>query len=146
MRNREELVEKEVELEESAVELLRPQVPVIRRKGEKKWKTIKIKKETDEQLSKLSKLLGMTKYELIDFLSFILSMLLMERVKIRGDVVEQLGLKECEDFHEPDRSYYYLNPACLLYKFILGYYKKRFVVKNLIKNLKKLREISEGES
>jgi len=145
VRNKGESIEKEMELEENAVELLCPQVPIIKRKEEKKWKTIKIKKETDEQLTKLSKLLGMSKYELIDFLSFMLSILLMEHVKVSGDLVKQLGLKECEDFHEPDKSYYYLNPPCLLYKFVLGYYRKRFVIKNLVENLRRLQEITREE-
>jgi len=106
-----------------------------------KWKSIKILRETDELLEKYSRLLGMSKYEFVDFVVSIFGMLLQERVKMRRDKAKSLGLIECEAEH--DAEYSYLYPACVVYNLVALYFRKMHAYQTLLENLKQMYEKEE---
>jgi len=103
-----------------------------------KWKSIKVLRETDELLEKYSKLLGMSKYEFVDFTTRMFGMLLQERVKMRRDKARALGLIECEA--EYDAEYSYLDPACVVYNLVASYLRKVHAYQALLENLKHMYE------
>jgi len=119
-----------------------------RRKGNKRrWKSIKILRETDELLEKYSRILGMSKYEFVDFITRVFGMLLQSRVKIRRDKARIMGLIECEAEHDIENSYLY--PACVVYNIIAYYFRKRYAYQTLLENLKQMYEREkeiEGEA
>jgi len=103
-----------------------------------KWKSIKILRETDELLEKYSRLLGMSKYEFVDFVARIFSMLLQDRVKMRRDKARTLGLIECEAEHDVENSYLY--PGCIVYNLVASYLRKANAYQTLLENLKHIYE------
>lgn len=101
-----------------------------------KWKNVKVKESTYEEIKKLTKSLSIPMHETIDLAITTLEILLHERIKMPKDIAERLGLTECEDVH--DAWYYYLLPSCVLHKYILEYFKNRLRVQVLINNLRKM--------
>jgi len=111
--------------------------------GRGKWKSIKVLRETDGLLEKYSKLLGMSKYEFVDFTTRMFGMLLQERVKMHRDKARALGLIECEA--EYDAEYSYLYPWCIVYNLIESYLKKVHAYQALLENLKHMYEKEKEE-
>jgi len=109
---------------------------ILAEKG--KWKSIKVLRETDELLEKYSKLLGMSKYEFVDFTTRMFGILLQERVKMHRDKVTTLGLIECEAEH--DAEYSYLYPTCVVYNLVALYFRKMHAYQALLENLKQIYE------
>ena len=103
-----------------------------------KWKSIKILRESDELLEKYSRVLGMSKYEFVDFVVRIFGMLLHNRIKIRRDKARTLGLIECEVEHDVENSYLY--PGCIVYNLIASYLRKRYAYQALLENLRHIYE------
>lgn len=103
-----------------------------------KWKSIKILRETDELLENYSRLLGMSKYEFVDFVVSIFGMLLQDKIKMRRDKAKSLGLTECEA--EYDAEYSYLYPGCIVYNLIASYLRKMHTYQALLENLKQMHE------
>jgi len=115
-----------------------------RRRGDRrKWKSIKILRETDELLEKYSKTLGMTKYEFVDFVIRLFAMLLRDRIKINREKARVLGLTECEAEHDMENSYLY--PACVVYNIVSYYFRRRYAYQTLLENLKQMYEKEKEE-
>jgi len=135
-------VDNRVEEKEKLGEIGKDMLRTLRRFEEKtKWKNIKIRKTTYEQISKLAAVLGLEKYRVIDVSILILQLLLTDKIVLLQKVVGELGLAECVDRYWLDKNgtgYADLNPVCVLKKLVLPFYKKKALIENLINNLESL--------
>ncbi len=135
-------MENRVEDRDGLSEIGKDMLRTLRKFEEKtKWKNIKIRKTTYEQINKLSLALGLEKYRVIDISILVLQLLLSEKIVLQQRVVGELELGECVDRYWLDKhnvGYADLNPACVLKKLVLPFYKKKALIENLINNLESL--------
>ena len=83
-------MEKEVEMEESLVEFEKKRVEIRKKEGSS-WRNLKVRKETYEQVKRLSRILDIKKYKVIDLSIMILSILLSEKITMnQEDVPDEL--------------------------------------------------------
>jgi len=135
-------MEKEVRIEENLVEMRE-------RKGENRekegaWRNLKIRKETYEQVKRLSRILDIKKYKVIDLSILILSILMSEKIVInQEDLPDELMECKLKYGYNEGRDYAWaeLDPVCVLKKVVLPFYRKRKVLENLMRNIESLSKI-----
>ena len=131
-------------VEEESEEAKRAREKLRRLIQQRKWRNIKVDVDTYEVIGKIAVILGVPRYRAVDIAVYSFSILLQEYVKIPRDKAQESGLIECEEMHNV--KYSFLSPPCLLYKVLMKYFRKRLMIKTLVDNLKKLYEVSKGES
>ncbi len=134
MEYREEILEKEVESGKNQIE---------ERKKRGEWRNLKIKKSTYNQIKKLSHILDIKKYKVIDLSVMVLSLLLSEKIVMEQGEEDEV-LLECKIRYgyDEERNYGWieLDPICVLKKVVLPFYKKKRILENLIQNIESLSQ------
>jgi len=135
------MVEERVEAEEKMEEYRRK---LREFKKRQQWRVIKIRRSTYEQVKKLAEVLDIKRHKVIDLSVLILSILISEKIVFSQDEIFRLGLQECVErwgYNEKtEKDWGELNPACILKKIILPFYKRKRMIEALMKNIESLSQ------
>jgi len=137
-------MENQVEMEEPLVEFEKKQGETKKKEGSN-WRNLKIRRSTYEQIKRLSELLGVRRYKVVDLSILIFSVLLSEKIVMSQEESYRLGLDECKvryGYNEGrDYAWIELDPICILKKIIMPHYKRSKAIEALIRNIEELSKI-----
>ena len=112
-----------------------------KRSGSSNWRNIKVKKSTYDLITKLSKMLGLSKHKVVDTMTLVFTLLISEKITMSQDDVNET-LAQCVERYDYDEETNYasaeLNPICVLKKVLLPFYRRHKLLENLVQNIEDL--------
>lgn len=112
-----------------------------KRSSSKNWRNIKVKKSTYDLITKLSKMLGLSKHKVVDTMMLVSILLISEKIIMSQDNVDEI-LAQCMKRYDYDEETNYasaeLNPICVLKKVLLPFYRQHKLLENPVQNIEDL--------
>ena len=100
-----------------------------------------MRKSTYEQITKLSKILGLNKHKVVDAMVLVFTLLMTEKITMSQDDIDET-LAQCVERYDYDEESKYawaeLDPICILKKVLLPFYRRHKLLENLIQNIEEL--------